>query len=93
MTLLETSDEVKSLPYGSNLFFAFYCHGFIPPYSVFVCARKVVLNFLVSTNMIFLPTESIRLFYTSVSLLLSRTQGYCYWERVGRFGRMALKHV
>ena len=24
------------------------------------------------------PTESIRLFYTSVFLLLSRTQGYCY---------------
>ena len=24
------------------------------------------------------PTASIRLFYTSVSLLLSRTQGYCY---------------
>ena len=24
------------------------------------------------------PTDSIRLFYTSVSLLLSRTQGYCY---------------
>ena len=24
------------------------------------------------------PTESIRLFYTSVSVLLSRTQGYCY---------------
>ena len=24
------------------------------------------------------PTESLRLFYTSVSLLLSRTQGYCY---------------
>ena len=24
------------------------------------------------------PTESIRLYYTSVSLLLSRTQGYCY---------------
>ena len=24
------------------------------------------------------PTESIRLFYTSVYLLLSRTQGYCY---------------
>ena len=24
------------------------------------------------------PTESITLFYTSVSLLLSRTQGYCY---------------
>ena len=24
------------------------------------------------------PTESIRLFYTSVSLLLSRTQSYCY---------------
>ena len=24
------------------------------------------------------PTESIRLFYTSVSLLLSRIQGYCY---------------
>ena len=24
------------------------------------------------------PTESIRLFYTSVPLLLSRTQGYCY---------------
>ena len=24
------------------------------------------------------PTESIRLSYTSVSLLLSRTQGYCY---------------
>ena len=24
------------------------------------------------------PTESIRLFYTSVSLLLSQTQGYCY---------------
>ena len=25
------------------------------------------------------PTESKRLFYTSVSLLLSRTQGYCYY--------------
>jgi len=25
------------------------------------------------------PTESIRLFYTSVSLLLSRTPGYCYY--------------
>ena len=24
------------------------------------------------------PTESVRLFYTSVSLLLSSTQGYCY---------------
>ena len=24
------------------------------------------------------PSESLRLFYTSVSLLLSRTQGYCY---------------
>ena len=24
------------------------------------------------------PTESKRLFYTSVSLLLSRLQGYCY---------------
>ena len=24
------------------------------------------------------PTECIRLFYTSVSLLLSRIQGYCY---------------
>ena len=24
------------------------------------------------------PTESIRLFYTTVSLLLSHTQGYCY---------------
>ena len=24
------------------------------------------------------PTETIRLFYTSVSLVLSRTQGYCY---------------
>ena len=24
------------------------------------------------------PTESIRLFYTTLSLLLSRTQGYCY---------------
>jgi len=24
------------------------------------------------------PSESIRLFYTSLSLLLSRTQGYCY---------------
>src|SRR5574337_2117836 len=24
------------------------------------------------------PTESIRLFYTSVSLFLSRTPGYCY---------------
>ena len=24
------------------------------------------------------PTESIRLFYTSMSLLLSHTQGYCY---------------
>ena len=24
------------------------------------------------------PTESKRLFYTSVSLLLSRMQGYCY---------------
>ena len=24
------------------------------------------------------PTESVRLFYTSVSLWLSRIQGYCY---------------
>ena len=56
------------------------------------------------------PTESKRLIYTSLSLLLSRIQDYCYhlskfhiyalvywtlWERerVGRFGRMALKHV
>ena len=29
------------------------------------------------------PTKSIRLFYTSVSLLLSRTQGYCY--RLSKF--------
>ena len=29
------------------------------------------------------PTESIRLFYISVSLLLSRTQGYCY--RLSKF--------
>ena len=29
------------------------------------------------------PTESIRLFYTSVSLLLSRTQGYCYHHIYG----------
>ena len=34
------------------------------------------------------PTESIRLFYTSVSLLLSRTQGYCY--RLSKFHIYAL---
>ena len=34
------------------------------------------------------PAESIRLFYTSVSLLLSRTQGYCY--HLSRFHIYAL---
>ena len=34
------------------------------------------------------PTESTRLFYTSVSLLLSRTQGYCY--HLSKFHRYAL---
>ena len=32
------------------------------------------------------PTESIRLFYTSVSLLLSHTQGYCYHPDTGCLG-------
>ena len=36
------------------------------------------------------PTESIRLFYTSVSLLLSRTQGYCY--HLSKFHIYALKY-
>ena len=31
------------------------------------------------------PTESIRLIYTSVSLLLSCTQGYCYRARTNNF--------
>ena len=34
------------------------------------------------------PTESIRLFYTSVSLLLSRTQGYC--DHLSKFHIYAL---
>ena len=34
------------------------------------------------------PTESIRRFYTSVSLLWSRTQGYCY--RLSKFHIYAL---
>ena len=34
------------------------------------------------------PTESIRLFYTSVSLLWPRTQGYCY--RLSKFHIYAL---
>ena len=34
------------------------------------------------------PTESIRLFYTSVSLLLSRTQGY--WYHLSKFHIYAL---
>ena len=41
-----------------------------------------ILNVSMPSSQIFPPspslTESIRLFYTSVSLLLSRTQGYCY---------------
>ena len=37
------------------------------------------------------PTESIRLFYTSVSLLLSRTQGYCY--HLSKFHIYALKRI
>src|SRR5574339_819466 len=36
------------------------------------------------------PTESIRLFYTSVSLLLSRTQGYCY--HLSKFHIYALEY-
>ena len=36
------------------------------------------------------PTESIRLFYTSVSLLLSHTQGYCY--HLSKFHIYALIH-
>ena len=31
------------------------------------------------------PTESTRLIYTSVSLLLSRTQGYCYCYHLSKF--------
>ena len=42
------------------------------------------------------PTESIRLFYTSVSLLLSRTQGYCYHLSTASYisciGRLILYH-
>ena len=34
------------------------------------------------------PTESISLFYTSVSLLLSRTQGYCYSVGEGEGGEI-----
>ena len=37
------------------------------------------------------PTASIRLFYTSVSLLLSRTQGYCY--HLSKFHISCMKHV
>ena len=41
-----------------------------------------LLHVLMSFSQIFppspSPTESIKLFYTSVSLLLSRTPGYCY---------------
>ena len=38
------------------------------------------------------PTESIRLFYTSVSLLLSRTPGYCYHLSKFHIGRQILYH-
>ena len=37
------------------------------------------------------PTESIRLIYTSVSLLLSRTQGYCY--HLSKFHIYALQYT
>ena len=37
------------------------------------------------------PTESIRLFYTSVSLLLSRTPGYCY--HLSKFHIYALLYI
>ena len=36
------------------------------------------------------PTESKRLFYTSVSLLLSRIQGYCYFKE-GKFVKLNIK--
>ena len=37
------------------------------------------------------PTESIRLFYTSVSLLMSRIQGYCY--HLSKFPIYALVYI
>ena len=45
-----------------------------------------ILHVSMPFSQIFLPspslTESIRLFYTSVSLLLSPTQGYCYKNKL-----------
>ena len=48
--------------------------------------KKLKIHDIIHVSMLFSqisppspsPTESIRLLYTSVSLLLSRTQGYCY---------------
>ena len=52
----------------------------------YTCFNAILPNHLSPPS----PTESKRLFYTSVSLLLSRIQGYCY--HLSKFHIYALVH-